>query len=63
MFALDRLKEAGAFITTSESMLLMLCNDAAHPKFKSIQKLIRESAPDSGLLSSTFDKQQEGTPV
>ncbi|OWF53085.1 isochorismatase domain-containing protein 2-like [Mizuhopecten yessoensis] len=52
MFAYQRIKEAGAFLTTSESMLLSLCNDASHPKFKPIQKLIWESAPDSGLLTT-----------
>ncbi len=51
MYALERMKDAGAHLTTSESMLLMLCRDAAHPKFKQIQKLIWDSAPDSGLLS------------
>jgi hypothetical protein len=34
------MREAGAYLTTSECMLLGLCGDAAHPKFKPIQKLI-----------------------
>ncbi|XP_067655459.1 isochorismatase domain-containing protein 2-like [Haliotis asinina] len=50
MFAFDRMKDAGAFLTTSESMMLALTKDAASPKFKQVQKLIRDSAPDSGLL-------------
>lgn len=50
MYAFDRMKEAGAFLTTSESALLGLCKDAAHPKFKQIQRLIAQPAPDSGLL-------------
>ncbi|XP_071104915.1 isochorismatase domain-containing protein 2-like [Haliotis cracherodii] len=50
MYAFDRMKEAGAFLTTSESMMLALTKDAASPKFKQVQKLIWESAPDSGLL-------------
>lgn len=50
MFALERIKSAGAFITTSESILLSLTGDAAHPKFKEIQKLIADVAPESGLL-------------
>ncbi|XP_033752570.1 isochorismatase domain-containing protein 2-like [Pecten maximus] len=54
MFAFQRMKEAGAFLTTSESMLFSLCNDAAHPNFKPIQKLIWDSAPDSGLLSTSI---------
>lgn len=60
MFALQRIKDAGGFITTSESVMLMLCRDAASPHFKEIQKLINEPAPDSGLLSQRID---EGTPV
>ncbi|XP_046560058.1 isochorismatase domain-containing protein 2-like [Haliotis rubra] len=50
MFAFDRMKDAGAFLTTSESMMLALTKDAASPKFKQVQKFIRDSAPDSGLL-------------
>lgn len=60
MFALERIKDAGGFVTTSESVLLMLCKDAANPHFKEIQKLINEPAPDSGLLVQRSD---EGTPV
>merc|ERR1711976_123382 len=60
MFALQRMKEAGAFITTSESMLLGLTGDAKHPKFKPIQKLIWDAAPDSGLLSHKIN---DGTAV
>ena len=52
MYALDRMKRiAGAHVTTSEALMLMLCRDAAHPKFKQIQQLIMDPAPDSGLLS------------
>ncbi|XP_064634678.1 isochorismatase domain-containing protein 2-like isoform X2 [Lineus longissimus] len=51
MFAYQRMKDAGAFLTTSEGMLLNLCQDAKHPKFKQIQKLIWDEAPDSGLLT------------
>jgi len=52
MFALQRMKEAGAYISTSESMILMLARDAKHPKFKELQKCIWDPAPDSGLLSN-----------
>jgi len=55
MFSLQRMKDAGAFITTSESLMLMLCRDASHPKFKEIQKLIWDPAPDSGLLSHSIN--------
>ncbi|ESP04714.1 hypothetical protein LOTGIDRAFT_198478 [Lottia gigantea] len=59
MFAFDRMKEAGAYLTTCESMMLALCQDAKHPKFKQIQKLIWEPSPDSGLLAT----RDNGTPV
>ncbi|XP_033638867.1 isochorismatase domain-containing protein 2-like [Asterias rubens] len=51
MYAIERLRQSGAFITTSEGMLLQLLGDAKHPHFKEVQKLIQTSAPDSGLLS------------
>ncbi|XP_014667419.1 PREDICTED: isochorismatase domain-containing protein 2, mitochondrial-like [Priapulus caudatus] len=50
MFALQRVRDAGAFLTTSESALLGLVCDAAHPKFREVQRLIWEQAPDSDLL-------------
>ncbi|XP_065884576.1 isochorismatase domain-containing protein 2-like [Dysidea avara] len=49
-FAIKRLKAAGAFITTSESMLYELMKDTEHPKFKEVDKLLMTDAPDSGLL-------------
>ncbi|KAI2811601.1 Isochorismatase domain-containing protein 2, mitochondrial [Blomia tropicalis] len=51
MFAFQRMKAAGAWLTTSESVILGLVGDAAHPKFKECQNLIKQSAPDSGLLT------------
>ncbi|XP_065064072.1 isochorismatase domain-containing protein 2-like [Rhopilema esculentum] len=50
MFAFERMKQCGAFITTSESVLFMLMKDAKHPCFKQVQSLVQESAPDSALL-------------
>ena len=49
MVALDRMKAAGAWLTTSEAVILGLVADSAHPKFRDIQKLILKSAPDTGL--------------
>ncbi|CAG0924031.1 unnamed protein product [Notodromas monacha] len=50
MYAFKRMKQSGAFITTSESAILGLVEGSAHPKFREVQKIIWESAPDTGLL-------------
>ena len=50
LMALERMKQSGAFITTSESILFMLLKDAKHEKFREIQKIIMESAPYQGLV-------------
>ena len=41
--------QVGAFLTTSECVILGLAPDSAHPKFKGLQKLVMELARDSGL--------------
>uniref|UniRef100_A0A914CAE3 Isochorismatase domain-containing protein 1 n=1 Tax=Acrobeloides nanus TaxID=290746 RepID=A0A914CAE3_9BILA len=51
IFAFKQLERAGAILTTSECVLLGLVGGSDHPKFKEIQKLIIESAPDTGLLT------------
>lgn len=42
--ALDRLKQSGAFITTSESILFQLCGTSEHEHFRSISKLVKDQA-------------------
>uniref|UniRef100_A0A915D2B1 Isochorismatase domain-containing protein 1 n=1 Tax=Ditylenchus dipsaci TaxID=166011 RepID=A0A915D2B1_9BILA len=51
-FSFRQLEKAGAVLTTSECVILGLVQDSAHPKFRAVQKLIMESAPDTGLLSA-----------
>jgi hypothetical protein len=51
MYAFDHMRQAGAFLTTFESIVLQLTKDASHPKFKQIQQLIKTSAADTGLLT------------
>ena len=41
--------QVGAFLTTSECIILGLAPDAANPKFKGLQKLVMEPARDTGL--------------
>ncbi|XP_035018662.1 isochorismatase domain-containing protein 2 [Hippoglossus stenolepis] len=51
LFALSRLKQSGAYLTTTEAVLLQLVQDAKHPKFKEIQKLMAHPSPDTHLLA------------
>ena len=52
--ALERMRQIGAFINTTESMALSLVGDAGHPKFKQVQALIRELLPSTGLVQSNL---------
>jgi hypothetical protein len=51
LFALDRLRQMGAIVTTHESILFQLISDKNHPKFKEIQALLKNKSPDTGLLT------------
>ncbi|XP_041038276.1 isochorismatase domain-containing protein 2 [Carcharodon carcharias] len=51
LIALSRMKQSGAFLTTSEGALLQLLQDARHPRFREVQKIIMEPAPDSNLIA------------
>ena len=59
MYALQRMKEGGAFLTTAESAILGLVQGADHPNFRAVQKIIWDASPDSGLLGPG----SSGTPV
>ncbi|XP_060032387.1 isochorismatase domain-containing protein 2 [Erinaceus europaeus] len=50
LVAMSRMRQSGAFLSTSEGLILQLVGDAAHPQFKEIQKIIKQPTPDSGLL-------------
>ena len=50
MITLQRLRDMGAFLTTTETVILGFAADAKHPKFKGLQKLCMEVGPDTGLL-------------
>jgi len=51
-FALDRIRDAGGFLTTTEAVILGLAPDAAHPSFKQLQRIIVSPAKDTGLIQN-----------
>ena len=51
LFLLQRMRQSGIFISTSESVIFELLRNSKHPKFKEVQPLIKSSAPDSALLT------------
>jgi hypothetical protein len=42
--------KVGAFLTTSEAVILGLAPDAAHPQFRGLQQLVLQPAKDSGVM-------------
>lgn len=44
LFALSRLKQSGAFLTTTEAVLLQLVQDAKHPNFKEVLSVTDRSS-------------------
>lgn len=48
--AFENLKQSGAILTTSESILFQILKDAKHPRFKDISNLCKGERPDSGLV-------------
>lgn len=58
MFALERMRQSGVFITTSESVILGFMDGSEHPLFRDVQKLIIPKAPDSCLLSPRAEERR-----
>lgn len=54
--ALNRLKEAGAILTTTESIIFDLMRDAKHPNFKQISTLIKKQKEVPGI--NLFDNRE-----
>eukprot|EP00008_Paramoeba_atlantica_P006217 CAMPEP_0201491162 /NCGR_PEP_ID=MMETSP0151_2-20130828/28806_1 /ASSEMBLY_ACC=CAM_ASM_000257 /TAXON_ID=200890 /ORGANISM="Paramoeba atlantica, Strain 621/1 / CCAP 1560/9" /LENGTH=154 /DNA_ID=CAMNT_0047877389 /DNA_START=175 /DNA_END=639 /DNA_ORIENTATION=+ len=50
--AFQRLRESGAILTTSETVLFELMGEKEHPQFKNVSALIKEPRPDAGLSSN-----------
>lgn len=47
--ALQRLREIGCHVTTSESVLFKLMKDKNHPKFNEVRKLVTHPTEETGL--------------
>lgn len=47
LVALSRMRQSGAFLSTSEGLILQLMGDAAHPQFKEV---LDPPTPDLPLL-------------
>nr|KAJ3419939.1 Isochorismatase domain-containing protein 1 [Polyrhizophydium stewartii] len=51
---MQRLREAGATITTSESILFQMMVDSAHPQFKAVSALVKEAKDATAATVETF---------
>jgi len=50
---LQRLRQIGCFITTSEAVIFQLLGDKEHPNFADIRPLIKTVSPYTGLAAYT----------
>jgi isochorismate hydrolase len=51
LFALERMKNCGCFITTSENVIFKLLRDANHENFNAVRKLVTEPSAYTGLCN------------
>lgn len=56
VYHLQRMRQSGVFVTTSEAVIFELLGDAKHPQFKKVQALIKTVAPDSELVPGVAKK-------
>ncbi|KAJ5087880.1 hypothetical protein N7456_011496, partial [Penicillium angulare] len=54
--ALDRLRDAGAIITSSESLLFEILGDAKHEAFRSVSGLVKETKSETKGALEVFSK-------
>ncbi|XP_063704785.1 isochorismatase domain-containing protein 2 [Culicoides brevitarsis] len=47
--ALERLRQLGCFVTTSENVIFKLLRDKNHPDFNQVRKLVAHPSEDTGL--------------
>jgi len=45
----QRMRQAGAWITSCQSIMFQLLEDASHPKFREISAIAKESQPECGI--------------
>ncbi|ODN01391.1 Isochorismatase domain-containing protein 1 [Orchesella cincta] len=50
LLALDRLRQIGCFVTTSETIIFKMLGDKENPKFQEIRHLVKEPSPNTGLV-------------
>jgi len=50
MLGLERLRQSGAFLTSTEAVVLALAGGSAHPHFRALQRIIMTPSHDTGLF-------------